>query len=158
MKLAITTLAALALALPALAQEENMMKMEDAPAAAMDAAKANANGVEFETVQMDPDGETDTYEFAGKLESGMAYEVDVLADGTIEEIEEQIEMDAVPEAVKSALEAEMAGFEPEFIEMSTREDGALIVYEFEGMHEEQEVDVEINEDGSNFMMNEDTEA
>lgn len=149
------TLAVLGLAAPAYAQEENEMSMEEVPAAAMEAAQANANGVEFESVAMDPDAGTDTYEFAGTMENGMAYEVDVLADGTIEEIEEEIEMDALPEEVMTALEENLSGFTPDMVEKSTREEGQTVVYEFEGTHDGGEIDAEINEDGSNFMMNED---
>ena len=41
------------------------------------------------------------------------------------------------------------------VEESTRPDG-LIVYEFEGTHDGKDVDVEINADGSNFVMIDDT--
>ena len=157
----LATAAALAFALPAFAQtsggasEESAITMDDVPEAAMTAAQENAMGVEFENVQIDPDNETETFEFAGTKEDGMSLEVDVLADGTIEEIEEEITMEQVPQAVSATLDAEVSGMEPSFIEKSTREDGSLIVYEFEGTLDGQEVDVEVNEDGSNFVRNED---
>lgn len=156
-KLLIAT-AVLGLAVPAAAQEENMVAMEDVPQAAMDAAMANADGVTFDSVQMDDDEGTETYEFSGTMESGMMLEVDVLADGTVEEIEEEIAMSEVPAEVSATLEENLPDFEPSFIERSTREEGAMVVYEFEGEHEGGEIDVEINEDGSNYTMNEDTAA
>ena len=162
MKKFLLATAALGLALPAFAQtsggaeEENQIAMEEVPEAAMTAAQENAMGVEFDSVQLDDDEGTETYEFSGAKEDGMMLEVDVLADGTVEEIEEEVAMDAVPQPVSATLDSELSGFQPEFIEKSTRDDGATIVYEFEGQHEGQPIDVEINEDGSNFQRIEDT--
>ena len=150
--------AILGLAVPAFAQEEETMTMEEVPEAAMEAAEAEASamGVTLKEVAMDDDEGTMTYELSGQMENGMMFEVDVLEDGSVEEIEEEIDMSMVPEEVSATLQENLPGFEPEFAERSTRpmEDG-LVVYEFEGTHEGGPVDVEINEDGSNYMMNED---
>lgn len=159
MKNLLLATAAIGLALPALAQtqanpDESTVPMDQVPQEVMTTAEENAGGVTFEQVSVENEDGTEIYEFAATKE-GMGYEVDVLADGTLEEIEEEIAMDALPEAVSSALEAELAGFEPEYIEKSTREDGSTVVFEFEGQHEGQAIDAEINEDGSNFVMNED---
>jgi len=135
----------------ATAQEETTMTMEEVPPTVMEAATAANNmGTEFESVAMD-DG---VYEFAGTGSDGMDYEIDVMEDGSIEEVEKQIAMEALPAEVTTALEAEMAGFTPEYIEESTRPEG-VVVYEFEGTHEGQTIDAEINADGTGFMMNED---
>lgn len=151
MKALLLSAVALALGSAALAQEETTMTMEEVPANVMEAANAaNTKGVTFEAVAMD-DG---VYEFSGAMEGGMGYEVDVTEDGTVEEIEEQIDASELPEAVSAALESNLAGFTPDYVERSTRADGA-VVYEFEGAHEGAAIDAEINEDGSNFMMNED---
>lgn len=151
--------ASLLLAAPAFAQtaEENPVAMEDVPQAAMDAALVEAEkygitDASFDSVALDEG----IYEFA-TTKDGMAFEVDVAEDGTVDEVEEEIAMDAVPAAVSDALSSELEGFEPTFIERSTRADGS-IVFEFEGMSGGSEVDVEINEDGSNFTMNEDSAA
>lgn len=149
----LVAIAAIALVTPAIAQEETTMKLTDAPKAAMDAAMANANGVTFATVQMD--GEE--YEFGGTMASGMMLEVDVLADGTVMEIEEQIAVETLPAEVAAALAANLAGFVPTFVEKSTR-DGGVVVYEFEGTVDGKEIDAEINADGTNFKMNDDAAA
>ena len=144
-------LPALLLATAAAAQEETTMTMEEVPAAVMEAATtANTMGPEFTAVAMD-DG---VYEFAGTMDDGMGYEVDVMEDGTVEEIERQIDAAALPAEVSAALEAELAGFVPEYVEESTREDGA-IVYEFEGTHEGAAIDAEVAADGTGFAMNDD---
>lgn len=160
MKKFLITAAALGLAAPAFAQEENQLSMDEVPEAARTAAQENAPGgiTEFESVQLDDDGGTETYEFAATKEDGMSIEVDVLADGTVEEIEEEVNMEAVPQQVSATLDQEVPDFQPTFIEKSTREDGSLIVYEFEGQHDGQEVDIEINEDGSGFVNNADMEG
>ena len=148
----------LGLAVPAFAQEENQISMDEVPQAAMEAAQAEADalGVSFDSVQMDDDQGTMTYELSGPMENGMMLEIDVLEDGTVEEIEEEVEMTAVPQEVSATLEENLPGFQPDFVEKSTRpaEDGR-VVYEFEGTHEGGEIDVEIDEDGSNYTMNED---
>lgn len=154
----LVTAAVLGLAAPAFAQEESQISMDEVPQVAMDAAQAEADamGVSFENVQVDDDQGTMTYELSGQMENGMMLEIDVLEDGTVEEIEEEVEMSAVPQEVAATLEENLSGFQPDFVEKSTRpaEDGR-VVYEFEGTHEGGEVDVEINEDGSNYMMNQD---
>ncbi len=150
MKTLLSTAALLLLATVAAAQEETTMTMDEVPANIMEVANANANGMTFETVALD-DG---VYEFAATGEDGMGYEVDVTEDGTVEEIEREIAMDALPAEVTAALEAELAGFTPDYIEESTREDGS-IVYEFEGTHEGAAIDAEINADGTGFTQNED---
>lgn len=154
MKNILLAAAAFSLAAPAFAQEEQTMTMEQVPAAAMAAAKAQAGSMEFTAVAMDDDEGTQTYELSGKMANGMAMEVDVLADGTIEEVEEQVEMSAVPATVTAALETNLAGFKPAMAEKSTRA-GNVVVYEFEGTHKGKEIDVEINADGSNYTMNSD---
>jgi hypothetical protein len=160
MRHAFTAAAATAIAMagPAIAQEENEIAMEEIPAEAMDAAQGAADGIgcTFESAAMDDDGGTETIEISGTMEDGMECEVDVLADGTVEEVEEQIGMEMVPDAVASALDSEMSGFEPAYIEKSTRDDGSAVFYEFEGMHDGTEVDVEVAEDGSGLTMVEDT--
>ena len=155
--LATATAAALLLATAATAQEaatetdESAMTMEEVPAAVMEAATAaNTMGTEFETVAMD-DG---VYEFAGTQSSGMGYEIDVMEDGSIEEIETEIDMAALPAEVTATMEAEMAGLEPTYVEMSERPEG-VVVYEFEGMMDGANVDAEIAADGTGFEMADD---
>ena len=150
----ILAVAIVGLSAPAFAQDENAVDMKDVPEAAMKMAMENAMGVTFDKAQVDDDEGTKTYELSGKMASGMMLEVDVLADGTLEEVEEQIAMDAVPAEVTATLNKEMQGFVPSMIEKSSRKDG-LVVYEFEGKSADKEVDVEINADGTNYKMNDD---
>lgn len=61
------------------------------------------------------------------------------------EIEEEIELDAVPPAIMSAAELAVPGIEIDEAEFE-EEDGAMI-YELEGMLGEQRYEIEIGQDG-----------
>lgn len=157
MKTLLATTAAIMLATAAstvaVAQEadESTMAMADVPAAVMEAATAaNATGTEFETVALD-DG---VHEFAGTQESDMGYEIDVMEDGFIEEIETQIDAAELPAEVAATVAAEMAAAELTYIEKSKRADG-VVVDEFEGTMDGAAVDAEINADGTGYAMNDD---
>src|ERR671916_3343464 len=101
--------------------------MDQAPQAAKDAAMTHASGVTFDKVQIDNDEGTETYEFSGKMQNGMTLEVDVLADGTLEEIEQQIDKSEVPQEVMTTLNQNLQNFEPTMAEKSTRPNN-LVVY------------------------------
>lgn len=159
MKTLLTAAASLALAAAAAqAQEETAMTLEEVPQPALDAAMAMLEeagiSTTFDAVALDDDEGTMTYEMSGMMEDGMKVEVDVLEDGTVEELEREIAIDALPAEVAATLEAELPGFAPTMIEESTRPDG-VVIYEFEGTHEGVEIDAEIAADGTGFTMNED---
>ena len=92
-----------AIAWSAEAKDEDTITMKDVPVQAKAAAQAAANGMKLEKVDLDMDNGTATYELAGKGADGKTVEIDVLADGTIEEVEQEISMDDVPDAVKKML-------------------------------------------------------
>lgn len=148
---------ALALAsLPALAQEEKPMAMDEAPAAALDAAKQHAGGMEFTNVQVDMDEGVETHEFSGKGQDGKMLEVDVTADGKVLEIEREIAMDEVPGEVSQKPDRYAPGFQPTFVEKSERPDA--VYYELEGQGQNGELDIEIREDGRRIIIQDDTAA
>ena len=84
------------LAMPALAQDMKPITLNDVPPHVIAAALAAANGVKFVKVQIEYEDGAAIYEFSGKLPNGKTYEVDVFHDGAIEEVEEEIDMAAVP--------------------------------------------------------------
>jgi N-formylglutamate amidohydrolase len=107
----------------------------------------------FDRVQFDAEGEPPyAYEFAGTAEDGTAFEIDVLADGMLSEIEEVIEASEVPETANSLFQAYFADLQVELIERSTRPlaNGVMgIWYEYDGIGADgRELDVEVNEDGT----------
>lgn len=149
MKTFLTTLSALAIAVPAFAEEKEIA-MDEAPEAAVATAEANSGGRDFEAVLYQVEDGVEMYEFIGTKDDGLGFGVEVLPDGTLLETAETITMDEVPEAVMATFTAELPGFEPEQIERNIRDGGALVVYEFEGEIDGALVEAEIHEDGSNF--------
>ena len=146
-----------ALAVPAFAQDEQVMTMADVPPPVLARAEtiAMSMGVTIDSVGLDLDNGTATYEFAGKLPSGMAFEIDVDADGTVEELEEQIEAAAVPQPAMDLVARYLPGFAPELVEKSTRGD-FVVFYELEGNNAQgNAIDVEVRADGRQILIQDD---
>ena len=113
-------------------------------------------GIEVEAGRM-------IFELKGRTREGRVREVDVLMSGEIEEIEEEIQQNEVPQPVMQALQRWMANFRPTKIERSERpvsggHGATFMVYEFEGQHGGMEVDVEVAADGSRLMIVDDTKG
>jgi len=158
----LAAVAAIALAVPAAAQQaqqgtavqqqgvgggETRIEMSRVPQAVMQAAERAVSGVQWSYAQTEQEDGRTVYEIGGENAQGQLVEVDVLEDGTIEEIERQITMQDVPQQVQQALQREVQGFRPSLIETSER-DGQVAMYEFEGTADGQETVVEIAPDGS----------
>ena len=140
------------------AQDEDTITMKDVPFAAKAAAQAAGNGVTFEKVDLDLDNGTATYELAGKGADGKMIEIDVLSDGTIEEVEQEISMDKLPDAIKKILAKYMPKFKADKAEKSTRTN-LEVFYEFDGQDENGgELDIEIRSDGKQITIADDSAA
>ena len=137
---------------PALAQDT--VSMDEVPPEARAAAQAAAPGTSFDSVGLDLDGGRAAYEFAGTGEDGKAIEVDVLADGRVLEIEREIDMSEVPEAVRTLLDRYASGMQPEMIEESTHANFE-VWYEFGGTLEGGEIDAEVSADGRRILIQDD---
>lgn len=158
MKRALIITAALGFAATAFAEDEEFISLEDAPPAAMETALATAPGATFETVAIEREEGLAIYEFRGADYAGRKIEVDVLEDGSLQEIEMQIAMSEVPQPVIDVLSETTPGFSPTYVELSVRDNGSTIVYEFEGVLENQEVDVEVAESGELLFHGEDGQS
>ncbi len=140
------------------AKDEDAVTMKDVPVEAKAAAQAAGNGVVFEEVDIDLDNGTATYELAGKGPDGKTIEVDVMSDGTIEEVEQEISMDAVPDAVKKLLAKYMPNFKATKAEKSTRTNFEVF-YEFDGTDAAgAELDIEVRSDGKVILIADDSAA
>ena len=137
---------------PALAQDT--VSMDEVPPEARAAAQAAAPGTSFDSVGLDLDGGRAAYEFAGTGEDGKAIEVDVLVDGRVLEIEREIDMSEVPEAVRTLLDRYASGMQPEMIEESTHANFE-VWYEFGGTLEGGEIDAEVSADGRRILIQDD---
>ena len=152
---ALLFVSAFAFSAPAFAQDETEIAMEDVPENVLDVALNTAPGVEFERVSIEVENGVVIYEFEAKDHKGCHIEIDVTEDGQLEEIEMEIAMDEVPQAVAATLERTAPGFRAEYIELSVRDGGAAFVYEFEGNIDGAPVDIEIAENGALIFISDD---
>jgi hypothetical protein len=137
------------------AQQPKSVTMNDVPPHVMAAALALANGIKFEKVQLDYDDGTAKFEFVGKLPSGKAYEVDIFTDGRVEEIEEEIDMNSLPPAVRATLNRLFPNLQPSKIEKSTRSNLGTW-YEFDAKDARgTDIDIDISADGKRTLIQDD---
>lgn len=87
------------------------------------------------------------YEFGGE-----GFEIDITADGSLDEIERTADLSELPQEVQNTLEQFLQGFEPTTVETSTRPEGVM-VYEFEGQLGDTQVDIEISADAEVMTIN-----
>jgi hypothetical protein len=127
------------------------LELDAVPAAVRHTANQAARGGELTSAQLDLDGVAAVYELAGKDADGADVEVDVYADGTLEEIETVIEAADVPAAVTERLSSALPDFKYETVERSIRPTKVGLLetwYEFGG----EEADVEIDSRGSQYLV------
>jgi hypothetical protein len=119
--------------------------LEDVPANILAAAERVAPGLKFHRVSIE-DG-SEVYEFESFGPRGEHMEIDIAADGGLEEIEMQIDPATLPQAVKAALNRRSPGFTIVYVEASVRPDG-VYVYEIEGEASSGDmIAIDIREDG-----------
>ncbi len=146
MRIALALTASL-LAAAAHAEGETAISFDAVPANVMDTALTTAPGVEFEKVSTEEENGATIYEFEATTFEGKHVEVDVREDGTLMEIEMEMDFDEVPDAVVETLLAAYPDFAETYVEASIRGDWST-VYEIEGdTRDGERVAVEISEVG-----------
>ncbi len=158
-----TAVAAALAASAAVAQDELVFPLDEAPAAALDAALAAAPGVLFQTVDVEVEDGVVTLEFAGSRDNGEMVEVDVAVSPDVEvkwdvlEVEVVIPFDTVPEPVREALAIAMGDFVPTSVERSER--GEATIYEFEGVDADGlSIDIEVEATGDSVVVLDDDDT
>jgi hypothetical protein len=133
------------------------VEMSQVPMAARLAALRAASEFKLDKAGIDIDENGSVvYELKGKNAKGRQREVDVTAEGTLIEIEDEITMEEVPQAVKETLKRWLPNFTPTFIEKSQRANFQMW-YEFEGKAPQgNELDIEISDDGERILIQTDT--
>lgn len=130
--------------------DESTLTMADVPVNIRTAAMtvASAEGLEIQEVstEVERDGGLN-YEFGGE-----GFEIDITADGTLDEIERTADLSELPQEVENTLGQFLQGFEPTTVETSTRPEGVM-VYEFEGQLGDAQVDIEISADAEVMTIN-----
>jgi hypothetical protein len=163
MLLAAMTAAALSGAAPAAFAQSARLEMAQVSPHILAAARAVGQLTDVTEVGIEVEAGRLIYEVKGRTRDGKVREVDFFADGTLDEVEEEIAQADVPQPVMQALQRWMPGFRPTKMERSMRPGGGsgvaevmTTVYEFEGQHGGMEVDVEVAADGSRVMIVDDT--
>ncbi|MEM9494766.1 MAG: hypothetical protein AAGA09_02090 [Pseudomonadota bacterium] len=133
---------------------ETMVTIDDVPEPVLETAIATAPGAVFDRISIEIENGVTVYEFESKDAAGRHIEIDVLEDGTLDEIELETTLNETPLAVREAMKKTAPGFEPTYIEASVRADGSYI-YELEGVYQGSEVDMEITEDGRVLFLSDD---
>ncbi len=144
-------LATILLPLNAFAFDNIEINRSDVPIAALKTAEHFAPGVIFTRYAYEDENGTKVYEFEAHDADGRHIEVDVLADGTLQEIEMEKAENEVPMYVLMELSITQPDFVPTFIEASIRPTGE-IVYEFEGMEHGKPADYEVLDDGRSVQL------
>ncbi len=129
------------------------------PPGVISTARQAAQGGTIDDAQIDFDDIVPVYELGATDLDGNEIEVDVLSDGTLEEIEVVLSRKAVrdiPSEVTDLLNRAFPGFEISLTEKSIRPAGNGMLrnfYEFDGTTAEGiEQDVEINERGTSYLV------
>jgi len=137
--------------MPALAQDNIEINSQDIPAFAHKTARKYAPDISFTRYAYEDEGKHRIYEFSGEDSQGRKIEVDVMADGTLQEIELETPWDEIPVYIQIEFDLKAPHMKPDFIERSIRPDGST-VYEFEQTIEGQLIEVEILNTGKAIKM------
>ena len=141
-----TTLIALMMtASPAMAGKE--VAMEEVPTAARETATNTAPGLDVDRIEVEEESGRLVYEFEGRGPGGERIEVDVYADGELEEVEMETAEASLPADVLAAIEKKFDAFRITYAETSVRSNGRF-VYEIEGVTAEgDEIAIDVAETG-----------
>lgn len=137
--------------------DNKRVEIGDVPEKFLKVAKEAMPGAEWTHAEMNTDlGKHPSlvvYEITGKKD-GKEVEVDVRADGTVEEMEEVIDMKDVPKPASDLFQSEYPEFKVTKVERSTRpyRNGQKATwYEFKGTTKDgAPLDVEVTEDGKYY--------
>lgn len=143
-------------ALLLLASPSVALELSDVPPQVIEVAKHFAPdatwesaGTDYDTQLMKPE-----FEIAGKMADGTKVEVDVSPEGELHEVETVVQADTVPAPVMALVKKYLPDFTPSLVEMSTRPNNVTF-YEFEGKVSDRDIDIEVNEAGTEIIIADD---
>jgi len=139
------------ISMPVIAQDNIEIDRQEIPAFVHKTAQNYAPDVSFTRYAYEDESQYRIYEFSGKDVQGQKIEVDVMADGTLQEIELETPWDEIPVYIQIEFDLKAPQMKPDFIERSIRPDGST-VYEFEQTIEGQLIEVEILNTGTAIKM------
>ncbi|GJL63904.1 MAG: hypothetical protein NPIRA04_25580 [Nitrospirales bacterium] len=127
---------------------ENPIELSAVPTAIIKQAQEQFPDATFESAntETEPDG-TVVYEIQGVFKDGQKFEYDVFPSGEIQEIEIEFQNTMVPGAVMKAIQKNLPGFIPTYIEASHSASMQVVSYEFVGQLGDTTIDIEVSADG-----------
>lgn len=136
----------------ATAGEEVQIGLQAVPKDIME--KANKLMPEANYKSANTEAETDglVYEIKGLLMDGRKLEVDITESGKVEEIEVEFTHDLVPVAVLNAVEVAYPDLTVTFIEASHSESKKVVGYEFVGLQNGKQIDLDVSADGRKIVV------
>ena len=135
----------------AIAGEEKVISINEVPSALLSKVKKTLPEVKFLTANTEQEKEYLIYEIQGVFEDNRKVEVDIFPNAKIEEIEVEFPSYMVPKAVLLKIEEKYTGFEPTYIEASHSKSMKVVKYEFEGIFDNNKIDIEVSADGRNIV-------
>ena len=109
---------------PAIAGKE--VAMEEVPTAARETAIRTAPGLDVERIEVEEESGRLVYEFEGRGPDAERIEVDVYADGELEEVEMETAEASLPADVLAAIEKKFDAFRITYAETSVRSNGRFV--------------------------------
>ena len=142
---------------PAEAQSTRL-EMNQVPPHILAAARAVGRLADVTEVGAEVECARVIYEIKGRGRGGRVREVDFLLSGELEEIEEEVQRNDVPQPVMQAQQRWSPNFRPTKFERSERPmgGGLMAVYELEGQLGGVEAGIEVAADGSRLMIVDDS--
>lgn len=127
---------------------ERVVELDAVPPALRERAARLLPDARFVTANTETEADgTVVYELQGRLADGRGVEVDLFADGEVEEFEIEFTRELVPDAVLQAVAKRYPGFRPSFIEATHSETKKVVGYEFFGERDGKEMDLDVSADG-----------
>ena len=131
----------------AIAGEEKVISLSEVPSELLKKAKKILPEVEFVSANTEQEEDYLVYEIQGLFPDNRKVEVDILSNAKIEEIEVEFPSYMVPKAVFIQIEKKYNGFKPTYIEASHSESMKVVKYEFEGIYDNNKIDIEVSANG-----------
>ncbi len=128
---------------------EKPIQLSDIPQAILKAAQEKFPDAIYKSSNTEFEEEgTFVYEIQGTLKDGRQFEYDVYPTGDIQEIEVEFPDYMVPGAVLKAIQRQMPGFRPTYIEASHSASMKVVGYEFVGLYSGETIDINVSADGN----------
>jgi hypothetical protein len=140
----ITAVVCIAIAIPSIAQEKKIAR-SSLPAAVEKTVQEQSKGATIKGFSTEVENGKRVYE-AEMVVDGHTKDVEIAADGTLNEIEEEISFDSLPANVKAGLTTKAAGAKITKVETLTKK-GKLVAYEAATLRGTKKGEIQVGPDG-----------